>query len=114
MSKKLENYLRAHRKRSGLSQDDVAFLLGSTSGTIVSRYESFMRSPSLRTALGLAAIYRVSVGELFAGLQERETIRAKSKARALVSRLDEDGGDRRAARKVATLRAIAVSARNAP
>jgi transcriptional regulator with XRE-family HTH domain len=113
MSKKLENYLRAHRKRSGLSQDEVAFLLGTRSGTKVSRYESFIRTPALRTALGLAAIYRTPAGELFAGPSEREKHRVASQARVLVTRLEKNAGDRRTARKVATLKAIvAFGARN--
>lgn len=114
MSKKLENYLRSHRKRSGLSQDEVAFLLGTQSGTKVSRYESFVRAPALKAAFGLAAIYRTPAGELFAGLSEREKHRAASQARVLVARLEKHGGDRRTARKVATLKAIAFSSRNAP
>jgi len=114
MSKKLENYLRAHRKRSGLSQDDVAFLLGTRSATKVSRYESFARTPVFRTAVCLAVIYHVSVGELFGGLYEREKLRTASQARTLVSRLEKNGLDRRAVRKVATLKAIAASTRSTP
>lgn len=114
MSKKLENYLRAHRKRSGLSLDDVALLLGTRSGTRVSRYESFERRPPLSTALCLAVIYQVSAGDLFAGLHERERLRAASQARVLVSRLELGVRDRRTIRKVATLRAIAASTRSTP
>ena len=49
MSHKLQNYLRTYRKRSGLSQDEVAFLLGCQTGAKVSRYEPFARKPSLET-----------------------------------------------------------------
>jgi transcriptional regulator with XRE-family HTH domain len=114
MSRRLENYLRAHRKRSGLSQDDVAFLLGTRSGTRVSRYESFARTPALRTALGLAALYRTAAAELFAGLYEKERHRAAAQARALVLRLEKSASDRHTARKVATLRAIASATRSTP
>src|SRR5437879_2490611 len=58
MSKKLHNYLLTHRKRSGLSQDEVAFLLGRRSGTKVSRHESFARMPGPRTLLAYEAIFR--------------------------------------------------------
>jgi transcriptional regulator with XRE-family HTH domain len=107
MHKQLQNYLRAYRKRSGLSQDDVAFLLGTRSGTRLIRYESFERTPPLRTALGLAAIYRTPADEIFAGLQKRERLRSAARARILVSRLEKNGLDRRAGRKVMTLKAIA-------
>ena len=36
---KLENYLRTYRKRSGLTQREVAFLVGCRNGAQVSRYE---------------------------------------------------------------------------
>jgi hypothetical protein len=50
-SLKNSNYLRSNRKRLALSQDEVAFLLGALSGTKVCRYERFVRTPSLETAL---------------------------------------------------------------
>jgi len=64
----LPNYLRSHRKRLGLSQDELAFLLGSQSGAKVSRYESFTRVPSLETALALEIILKKPARELFGGL----------------------------------------------
>ncbi len=76
MSSKLDNYLRAFRKRSGLSQREVAFLLGCRNGTQVSRYEQRHRLPTLRRALAFCSILRAPVHELFAGIQEtvdRET-----------------------------------------
>jgi transcriptional regulator with XRE-family HTH domain len=69
----LSNYLRTHRKKLALSQEEVAFLLGGTGehkGSKVSRDESFLREPSLRAALAYEAIYGKSVRELFAGLYE--------------------------------------------
>jgi transcriptional regulator with XRE-family HTH domain len=67
---KLENYLRAFRKRSGLAQRDVAFLLGCENGAQVSRYEKRKRVPPLRTALACAAVFGVPVADLFAGMHE--------------------------------------------
>lgn len=67
MAQKLDNYLLTHRKRAGLSQDEVAFLLGRTSGTTVTRYERFVRVPGLDTALAFQAIYESPVHQLFAG-----------------------------------------------
>ncbi len=92
----------------------MAFLLGTRSATKVSRYESFARTPIFRTALCLAVIYHVSVGDLFGGLYEREKLRAASQARALVSRLERKTLDRSTIQKVATLKAIAASARSTP
>jgi len=70
----LSNYLRPHRKRLTLSQEEVAFMLGGigeSKGSKVSRDESFDREPSLRAALAYEVIYGKPVRELFAGLFER-------------------------------------------
>ena len=77
-SRKLQNYLRTHRKRRGLSQGDVAFLLGSPTGARVSRYERFRRQPTLQTAFAYEVIFGIPARELFAGLFEevkRATVR---------------------------------------
>ena len=70
----LSNYLRPHRKRLALSQEEVAFMLGGTGenkGSKVSRDESFDREPGLRAALAYEVIYGKPVRELFAGLYEQ-------------------------------------------
>lgn len=66
--KPLPNYVRAARKERGISQRDLAFLLGAERGSSISRYERFKRIPSLRTALRIQAALGVSAAELFAGL----------------------------------------------
>ena len=67
---KLENYLRAYRKRSGLTQREVAFLLGCENGAQVSRYEKRRRVPPLRMALACEAVFGVPAAELFGGMRE--------------------------------------------
>jgi transcriptional regulator with XRE-family HTH domain len=66
----LENYLRSYRKESGLSQQEVAFLLGCEDGTIVSRYEKRRRLPPIETALACEEIFGVPVGELLVGMRQ--------------------------------------------
>lgn len=83
MSKRLNNYLQMYRRRLGLSQEEVAFLLGSKSGTKISRYERGRRELSLDTALAFEAIYGIPLRELFAGrFQEVEALISK-RVRAL-------------------------------
>jgi transcriptional regulator with XRE-family HTH domain len=67
---RLENYLRSYRKESGLSQQEVAFLLGCEDGTVVSRYEKRRRLPPIETALACEEIFGVPVGELFVGMRQ--------------------------------------------
>lgn len=67
---KLTNYLRTHRKRAGLTQRELAFLLGVRARGPVSEMEQRHRVPVLRTALTLEVIFGVPASELFAGMRE--------------------------------------------
>ena len=108
MYQQLPNYLRTYRKRTGLSQAEVAFLLGCRGGAKVSRYERHHRRPPLHVALACEAIFRIPVAELFAGLAnevERTTLRrAKLLHRQLVRRHQSP----LVVQKLAVLRSITV------
>ena len=86
--RRLPNYLKAHRKHSGLSQDEVAFLLGVANGAKVSRYEKRRRLPPLKTALACEAIFGVPVAELFAGVREDIRKDIDKRRAALKTRLE--------------------------
>lgn len=88
---KLDNYLRTYRKRAGLSQDEMAYLLGTRDGTKSCRHESFARVPSLETALAYEAILRAPVSELFAGLYEKAEHAAARRAKLMKRRLRTGG-----------------------
>ena len=82
----LSNYLRTHRKRLALSQEEVAFLLGVNGmekAIKVSRDENFVREPSLQFALAYEAIYGTPVRELFAGLYEQVEQKVAERAKLL-------------------------------
>jgi len=87
MPHRLPNYLRAHRKRAGLSQKDVAFLLGCRVGAKVSRYERFAREPTLRAAIACEIIFHAPVRELFAGIYEDVARLTERRARQFARRL---------------------------
>src|SRR6266851_1347618 len=82
-SHKLANYLRAYRKRSGLSQSEVAYLLGCKNGAQVSRYERRRHMPPLRTALAFQAALDAPISELYAGTYESVTKKVRSRAKSL-------------------------------
>lgn len=65
--KPLQNYLRRYRRRTTLSQDDVAFLMGAFCGTSVSRHERNSRQTAFLTALAYECIYGIAVADLFEG-----------------------------------------------
>lgn len=103
---RLPNYLRAHRKRAGFSQREVAFLLGCKYGGKLSRYERFLREPTLRTALACEVLFDTPVRELFAGAFEHAEKNARRRARLLALRLKRTRDDPRLERKLATLTVI--------
>lgn len=82
-SHKLPNYLRTHRKRSGLSQREIAFLLGCEAPAKVSRHEHFARVPGLSTVFAYAVIFKVPAEELFAGIYQQVQERTFAQARLL-------------------------------
>ena len=69
-TRRLPNYLRTHRKHSGLTQSEVSFLIRLKDKSELSRHEKSVRQPSLRTALAYQELYGTSVSELFAGIND--------------------------------------------
>jgi len=108
MSHKLKNYLRTHRRRYALSQEDLAFLLGIKSRTTISHYEMFQRVPDLKTALTLQAVFGTPVVELFAGIYEQIEKETAKRARILLEREEGTASGRRNSRKD-LLRAIVIT-----
>lgn len=86
----LPNYLRSHRKRAGLTQDEMAFLLGRTNGKKVSRYECNQRRPRLETVLAYEILFRTPARDLFPGvfhqIQQETMTRTTTLARRLGKR----------------------------
>jgi len=104
---KLDNYLKTYRKRAGLSQDELAYLLGCADGAKVSRYERRARQPSLETILAYRSFFRADTSDLFAGLYEKVEKKTKRRAQTLARKLaKEENPDPRTAQKLATLEQI--------
>jgi transcriptional regulator with XRE-family HTH domain len=96
--RRLDNYLLAFRKKSGLTQREVAFLLGCENGAQVSRYEKRRRLPPLVTALACEAVFGVPVSELFAGLRDAAKKEVGKRLLALKSQLEANSGKANEAR----------------
>ncbi len=114
MSHKLENYLRTYRKRSGLSQDEVAFLLGCKGGTKVSRYESFKRKPNPETIFAYEVMFGAPARELFAGAYQKVEKKIHHRAQLLARKVSRAMPDRMAAHKLKILKAITFRPEAAP
>ena len=106
-SARLPNYLIANRKRLGLSQVDVAFLLAAEGGDKVCRHERFLRSPSLENALAYEAIYKMTASELFSGLYQKIEREVAGRAKLLAEKMHGRKPTRRNAHKFRVLANIA-------
>jgi len=101
--KPLENYVKTYRRRSLLSQDELAFLLGAECGTKVSRYERGRRVPSLETALAMEAIFGVSIKQIFLGKFSKVDLQVRERAKVLRQKLQSNPEKRRLLEKLASL-----------
>ena len=59
------NYLRSYRLRWGLSQGELANLLGCKTAAVISRIEKKLRPPTLRILIGCFLLFGTPAAELF-------------------------------------------------
>jgi hypothetical protein len=102
----LPNYLLSNRKRLALSQEDMAFLLGTRGGAQTSRHERFVRTPSLETALAYEAILQTPAKELFGGVYQKVQKQVAARAKTLTYRLERQQSARKRQRRREALDSI--------
>lgn len=102
----LQNCLRTARRRSGLTQDEIAFLLGAPSSKKVSRHETFDRLPSVCTIFAYEIIFRAFARVLFAGAYEEVRCAVTCRAKCLIQTLSEKPGNPLSIHKLKYLQAI--------
>lgn len=91
-AERLPHYIRTFRRRSGLTQRELAWLLGCESRSKVSHYERFVRKPSLETILAFELVFQAPAQEIFAGIAEAVATVTKRRAKTLLRRLQEAAG----------------------
>ena len=106
MSRRLPNYLRAHRKTAGLSQRELAFLLGCGDGAKICRYEHGTQQPNLEGVLAYEAVFGVPARKLFAGVFAKVEERIQERAQSLARKLSAAKPTPRTSHKVALLSRI--------
>jgi transcriptional regulator with XRE-family HTH domain len=87
----LQTYLRTYRKRSNLSQDEIAYLVALVAGTTVSRHEYSRRLPSLADAFAYEVLFGLPASKLFPGVYEKARARLEIRAHRLLERLKHNG-----------------------
>jgi transcriptional regulator with XRE-family HTH domain len=89
MDKKLRIYLRTYRLRSGLSQGEVAFLVGLQGSSPLSKLELSVREPSrTKVAFTLATLFGVPLRDLFPAYHRELSEDLGTKAYQLHSKLE--------------------------
>lgn len=92
----LGNYLRAHRKKSGLSQRDMGELLGYKDPGQVSRHERATSVPPLAAALAYELIFGAPVATIFAGLHDAVRRDVEPKLKEMGTTFENYAGGRHA------------------
>jgi DNA-binding XRE family transcriptional regulator len=67
MVQHFQTYLQPSRRRWGLTQGELAFLIGYKTGKSISRIEAMKQVPTLNAALSCAAIFDTQPTTLFPG-----------------------------------------------
>ncbi len=77
----IKNKLRIYRRQSNLTQKQVAKILDLKCSSVISRWESGNKLPSLTQALQLAALFRRLVTDIFYDLfcEQREIVISNEK-----------------------------------
>jgi transcriptional regulator with XRE-family HTH domain len=104
--KRLVHHLRSYRKSIGLSQHELASLLGCRSGAKVSRYEHFKRVPSIQAGIAYEVIFHERLRSLFPGMYAKVEGNVARHAKKLLERQRAQPKKSEEA-KVALLRSLA-------
>ncbi len=68
--KKFLNYAKTHRKKAGLSQNELAYLFGDKSTSFILKTERGNELPSLSRALSYQILFDVQADQMFAELSK--------------------------------------------
>jgi DNA-binding XRE family transcriptional regulator len=95
-----DNYLRTYRRRAGVSQGDLAYLLGAEYGSKVCRYERGAATPKLDTLLAYECLFQAPLRELFFGRYQKVehalACRLRARLRAIEKKVPTHLGTRSA------------------
>lgn len=93
MARKVYSYVRACRRRWGLTQRELALLIGLSSSTAVSRIERSKRGTTTMTLIACGVVFGLSAPELFPpfyeGIEEAVATAAKLLHEELDGRTDK-------------------------
>lgn len=106
--KNTRTILQTLRHEAGLSQEDLAYLLGGTTAGMVCRHEKGERAPTLEMGMGYSLVLGTEVQDLFEDLELQIKERIKNRARVLCSTNPLDPADPRAVQRRETLERLGM------
>jgi len=89
MAQKLNSYLKTYRKRAGLTQDELALLLGCRCGAQISQYEKLSQDPGLKTAFAFQLLFGIPAQEIFPGIFQKVQDDTVKRVQLLSRKLNE-------------------------
>ncbi len=98
--------LKSHRKRSGFSQEELAFLLGLKVASAISRYEHGEREPDVRTAFAYQIVFQSLAHQLLPDIFADVCRDVTERARTLAETLRHGVEDAKTAYKLQQLTAL--------
>jgi transcriptional regulator with XRE-family HTH domain len=102
----LHTYLRTYRKRSGLSQREVALLIDFLAAGNVSRHETGDRVPSFEQAFAYEAVFGIPASALFPGEYEKARRQVETQAQQLFEKLSQKPKTAASKRRLEFLRSL--------
>lgn len=103
---RVSNYVRTYRNRSGLSQEEVAYLLGIKSGDDVIKHEKGISRPKLGVAIAYEIAFQTRFLDLYPNLYGETDFAVRKRAAKLLEKLDSRKYVGRTRQKVEFLSAI--------
>jgi len=97
----MANYLRSRRRKAGLSQRELARVLGFLTENQVGRHERGVLLPTFLVAISLEIVFRASTSELFPGVYETVRQNVEERLDALERELQESSARGRKAALIA-------------
>ena len=88
--RKFKNYLRTYRKKLGISQREVAVVLGLASPNNVSLMERGLLIPTLKETITLRVIFNKRFEELWPGLNHAYEVQADNNIRDFMRAFEKD------------------------
>jgi transcriptional regulator with XRE-family HTH domain len=87
MTKPFTSHVRAYRRRWGFTQDELAFLIGYKSRSVVSKLESSGKLPTVDIGFALYTVFGTHNTELFPSVLREVEAGVLARARELYERI---------------------------